>query len=226
MLIGLLASLGVSMVANFQEGPQLVTHTIGALLYFIGIEVYFFAQLVVAYMLRPRMTSIHLANFRLVLALTTVAVLVFHITCLFAAPFVKEIDGKKPTENVPASGIVRHKKGDPFYANWLATTISEWVLAFLILLQILTYCYDFAMVKIPSQKGFHADCIKHEKANWSDEPPEQCNSTHPPCLVKVGNTFIIIDTDTMITAPAGYGLPRTIPRTTTPLTYNDRYQYF
>ncbi|EYB94826.1 hypothetical protein Y032_0167g144 [Ancylostoma ceylanicum] len=156
-----------------KEGAQLVTHTVGALLYFIGIEVYFFAQLVMAYMLRPRMTSIHLTNSRLILALTAIAVLAFHITCLFASPFVKEIDGKKPTESVPASGIVRHKKGDPFYSNWLATTVSEWVLAFLILLHVLTYCYDFAMVKIPSLEDLHASCIKHEKANWSDEPSEQ-----------------------------------------------------
>ncbi|RCN30980.1 hypothetical protein ANCCAN_23244 [Ancylostoma caninum] len=124
------------------------------------------------------MTSIHLTNFRLILALATVAVLVFHITCLFASPFVKEIDGKKPTENVPANGIVRHKKGDAFYSNWLATTISEWVLAFLILLQVLTFCYDFAMVKIPSLKDFHANRTKHEQADWCDEPSEEQARIH------------------------------------------------
>ncbi|KAK6034744.1 hypothetical protein COOONC_27754, partial [Cooperia oncophora] len=82
MIVGFLAALGVSMVSNFQEGPQLVTHDVGAFTFFIGIVIYFWGQIIMSYGFRPRMVSVHLINFRVVLNLLITAILIFRMFCL------------------------------------------------------------------------------------------------------------------------------------------------
>uniref|UniRef100_A0A1I7WL78 DNA damage-regulated autophagy modulator protein 2 n=1 Tax=Heterorhabditis bacteriophora TaxID=37862 RepID=A0A1I7WL78_HETBA len=149
MLLGFLASLGMSMVANFQEGPILLSvHNTGAFTFFIGIILYFWGQLIIAYSLKPRMVSIHLTNIRLVLTLTASSLLVFHMVCLFAEPFAKSA-GK---QEVNQFGIARVPSNDPHFLNHIATTVSEWILALLVELQILLYMYDFASVSLHTPK--------------------------------------------------------------------------
>ncbi|KJH40764.1 hypothetical protein DICVIV_13275 [Dictyocaulus viviparus] len=148
MIIGWLAALGASIVANFQEGAQLAIHNTGAFTLFFGIVIYFWGQLIIAYALKPKMVSTHLTNFRLILNILCTVILVFHVTCLFAKPFVKSTNGTKPVDAVPNNGIVRHMKGDPFYYNWIASTISEWTLAILLNLHLLTYVHDLNAVSV------------------------------------------------------------------------------
>ncbi|KAK6017875.1 hypothetical protein OSTOST_16595, partial [Ostertagia ostertagi] len=121
------------------------------------------------------MVSLHLINFRVVLNLLITALLIFHMTCLFGEPFVKSVNGTKPTEVTPPTGIVRHKKGDPFYDNWIASTISEWVLALLIELHILTYACDLSRNIVPSPKGSHRSSVidGHMKRMSFEAPVDQ-----------------------------------------------------
>ncbi|KAK6027879.1 hypothetical protein OSTOST_06085 [Ostertagia ostertagi] len=49
MVLGFVAALGISIVSNFQEGPQLATHNVGAFMFFIAIALYFWGQIIVAY---------------------------------------------------------------------------------------------------------------------------------------------------------------------------------
>ncbi|WKY15747.1 hypothetical protein Q1695_000885 [Nippostrongylus brasiliensis] len=233
MMLGLASALGESIVANFQEGPQLITHDVGAFLFFIGITFYFWGQIVIAYKLRPTMVSLHLTNFRALLNLVIMAILVFHMTCLFGQPFVKSVNGTKPIDTTPSTGIVRHKKGDPFYTNWLATTISEWVLALLILLHILTYTYDLSLQRMSSSPaGSRASSTvgqQHVKPMNHENPIDHVYTENVPTTDAYYGTpsrrrLYRVD---QVHSSAAYTPPRTLPRVVDVSTSNnDRYQYF
>uniref|UniRef100_W6NHB4 Frag1 DRAM Sfk1 domain containing protein n=1 Tax=Haemonchus contortus TaxID=6289 RepID=W6NHB4_HAECO len=77
MLIGFVAALGASIVSNFQEGPQLVTHNTGAFMLFIGIVVYFWGQTIMSCGLRPRMIPLRVICFRVLINLIVTALLAF-----------------------------------------------------------------------------------------------------------------------------------------------------
>ncbi|KAK5970706.1 hypothetical protein GCK32_011301 [Trichostrongylus colubriformis] len=224
--LGFAAALGASIVANFQEGPQLVTHDVGAFLFFIGIVLYFYGQIIIAYGFRPRMVSVHLTNFRLILNIITTALLVFHLTCLFAKPFVKSVNGTKPSEVTPPSGIVRPKKGDALYNNWLASTISEWVLALLIELHILTYAHDLSKKLTSSPRGSHCSSIidGHMKQMSFEAPVDQAYTEQSTVSTPSRRRLYRVD---QVYATNGYMPPRALPRTMiAPTSNNNQYQYF
>ncbi|XGW32857.1 hypothetical protein V3C99_017402 [Haemonchus contortus] len=231
MLIGFVAALGASIVSNFQEGPQLVTHNTGAFMLFIGIVVYFWGQTIMSCGLRPRMIPLRVICFRVLINLIVTALLAFHMTCLFGEPFVKSVNGTKPVEDVPPTGIVRHKQGDPFYVNWLATTISEWVLALLIEFYVLTYAYDLSRNFMSSTKGSHcSSVIDGHLKRMSYEPPvdhgypEQFSSAGAYFGTPSRRRLYRVD---QVYASSGYNPPRALPRTMiAPTSNGDRYQYF
>lgn len=231
MLLGMAAALGESMVANFQEGPQLITHDVGAFLFFIGIILYYWGQIVVAYGLRPRMVSMHLTNFRVALNLLTTALLVFHMTCLFGQPFVKTVNGTKPVDVTPENGIVKHKKGDQFYDNWLATTISEWVLALLILFHFLTFAYDLSLRKVSSPRGSHCSSVVGGpmKRMSYETPVDQIYTDQfstPDGYYNTPSRRRLYRVD-QVYASSAYAPPRALPRTVVaPTSDHDQYQYF
>ncbi|KAK5964986.1 hypothetical protein GCK32_010958 [Trichostrongylus colubriformis] len=241
--LGFAAALGASIVANFQEGPQLVTHDVGAFLFFIGIVLYFYGQIIIAYGFRPRMVSVHLTNFRLILNIITTALLVFreftiqYFCRIFdmpicvaricvAKPFVKSVNGTKPSEVTPPSGIVRPKKGDALYNNWLASTISEWVLALLIELHILTYAHDLSKKLTSSPRGSHCSSIidGHMKQMSFEAPVDQAYTEQSTVSTPSRRRLYRVD---QVYATNGYMPPRALPRTMiAPTSNNNQYQYF
>uniref|UniRef100_A0A0N4W879 Autophagy-related protein n=1 Tax=Haemonchus placei TaxID=6290 RepID=A0A0N4W879_HAEPC len=159
------------------------------------------------------------------------ATLISDMTCLFGEPFVKSVNGTKPVEDVPPTGIVRHKQGDPFYVNWLATTISEWVLALLIEFYVLTYAYDLSRNFMSSTKGSHcSSVIDGHLKRMSYEPPvdhgypEQFSSAGAYFGTPSRRRLYRVD---QVYASSGYNPPRALPRTMiAPTSNGDRYQYF
>ncbi|PAV62541.1 hypothetical protein WR25_00165 isoform I [Diploscapter pachys] len=169
MLLGWLSAIGGSLVANFQEGPQLATHNTGAFIFFIGITLYFWGQLLMAYSLKPGLSPIHLTNVRLLLTFTITGLVIFHMVCLFAEPFVgKDANGNTPVKPTFPNNIERYNSSSPFYSNHLASTTSEWILALMIEFVILTFCYDFSWTVLHAPKMEQLELPDEEKTNETD----------------------------------------------------------
>lgn len=68
-----------------------------------------------------------------------------------------------------------------FYDNWLATTISEWVLALLILFHFLTFAYDLSLRKVSSPRGSHCSSVVGGpmKRMSYETPVDQVSSRFP-----------------------------------------------
>ncbi|KAJ1370066.1 hypothetical protein KIN20_031712 [Parelaphostrongylus tenuis] len=226
MILGWVATCGALIVASFQEGPQLVTHSVGAIIFFFGVMIYFWGQIIIACALKPRMVPLALINFRILLNLLATALLVFHMTCLYARPFVKPINGTKPHYVRPSTGIQRHTKGDQFYDNWLAATTSEWTMALVLSLHLLTYAYDLGTVASSTPQNSQCGSVVKKLCNESSSD-QMCGEQTAMIYTMPSNRGLRRVNPSYITD--GYQIPqRALPRTSIPVisTSYDRYQYF
>ncbi|CAI5456732.1 unnamed protein product [Caenorhabditis angaria] len=150
--LGWLAAIGATIVANFPESAQIIVHTIGAFTFFVGITFYFWGLLFISYSLKPKLVPIHLTNFRLLLTITLSLLLIFHIICLTAQPFVQRVNGKLPPRPDWPNHIERPKPGDAYYTNHIAAALSEWIVAIIILIGVLSFSFEFAATKYRAPK--------------------------------------------------------------------------
>ncbi|CAD6185511.1 unnamed protein product [Caenorhabditis auriculariae] len=188
MLLGWFSALGGSMVANFPESYHLTAHTVGAFMFFIGLILYFWGQLVLAYSLRPKMVPIHLTNFRLLLTFSVSVVLIFHSVCLFVQPFVKRENGKLPDHPEWPGNIERPKSTSPYYTNHVVSALSEWILCLLLMLNILTYTFDFAMTTLHAPQLTRSGSPKDEVASDATLVHQKDNRLHHFAIDAYANT--------------------------------------
>jgi hypothetical protein len=152
LTIGLIGALGMSLVANFQEFSVPMVHGIGAWMAFFGGLVYCWGHIILAYAQRPRMTSLMLNHLRVVIAFTATAALTMHMLTILGEPFVKTVDGVKPTKPPFSPHVIKYDLNSPFYYNHLASCIAEWVLALSFELFVVTFAWELAMFEMRTPK--------------------------------------------------------------------------
>ncbi|XP_061523342.1 DNA damage-regulated autophagy modulator protein 1 isoform X2 [Phycodurus eques] len=129
LVLGMLACLGMCVVATFQETTVTAVHDIGALLFFVSGVLYILLQSVISYRAFPCSSSAAVCRARL--AVAVVASLAFFPTVICAF-FVKQMDLHRDTGS----------KDYPFH---MASAVCEWIVAFSFICFFLTYIDDFKL---------------------------------------------------------------------------------
>ncbi|XP_077868915.1 DNA damage-regulated autophagy modulator protein 2-like isoform X2 [Saccoglossus kowalevskii] len=137
LVMGSLAALGMSMVANFQEHNILDVHLFGAFMCFFLGTVYAYIHSWISYQFCPIWSSKQACMARLVLASLCLFSLLF--TSIFAAVAQSKWEGEKPTKWSPEDG------GFPEH---IVSTVSEWILAVSFLLYFFTYIREFQKIRM------------------------------------------------------------------------------
>lgn len=139
-IIGIISALGISMVANFQTDAQKVLHYIGAGFAFGLGTVYCFVQTRLTWRLRRNgIGHRHIATIQLV---NSVTLLILFLTFGISKIMFKLKEKDYGFQEARAE----------YKADYLLSTISEWLLASAILTFALTYTWDFRYVEMESPK--------------------------------------------------------------------------
>ncbi|KAK0054750.1 DNA damage-regulated autophagy modulator protein 2 [Biomphalaria pfeifferi] len=137
LFFGVLAALGVSIVANFQEGTDVeIVHIIGAGMTFILGVLYCFLQAALSFHMCPDYNGRCICTIRLAISLMSLVALL--LTVISAAIALNEWTSKTHSSNK-----FKWLPDDPGYAAHLVSTVGEWVTAFTFLSFFFTYVREF-----------------------------------------------------------------------------------
>lgn len=143
---GILISLGMSLVANFQETSVLGVHIFGAFLTFGGGTVYEFMQTYITYKMHPEVNGMVIAHVRLAISILST---VFLFTTIIASAMAK----------VPIK--FHWSPEDQGYGAHLASTIAEWLLAATFLSYFYTFIRDFQVITLDVEPNNRRDDLHH-----------------------------------------------------------------
>merc|ERR1711915_802963 len=136
--LGLLGSLGVSLVGNFQETSVVVVHFIGASMCFGLGTFYLWIQVYISCYLKPSGSPRLILCIRVLLALTNTLSL---ITTMVASSVAAVQSGEAGEED---SSYFQHwAEGSAGWSSHLVATVSEWVMVGAFDIYILTLVRDF-----------------------------------------------------------------------------------
>merc|ERR1712142_1355442 len=145
LVMGLLGSLGVSIVGNFQETSVVVAHFIGASLAFGLGTIYLWIQVHISCYLKPNGWPKLLLMTRIVLAMVNTSCLILTIT----ATMVTTLQESQPSED-ETSYYQHWEKGSAGWTTHLVATLSEWVMAAAFDIFILTLARDLQGIVMES----------------------------------------------------------------------------
>ncbi|XP_077560230.1 DNA damage-regulated autophagy modulator protein 1-like [Haemaphysalis longicornis] len=151
--LGWAASVGVSVVANFQETEVLYVHLAGAMVALAGATAYTWVNTVMSFRMHPLVNTRAMAFLRLFLSL--VATVAFVSTAITAPMSIHRFHGKDRTKWRPEDGG---------YHLHVASTASEWVLVFAVDVYLLTFVKELRSICLISPKvqflteGVHQSC--------------------------------------------------------------------
>ncbi|XP_069133896.1 DNA damage-regulated autophagy modulator protein 2-like isoform X2 [Argopecten irradians] len=137
LFLGTLSSLGLSIVANFQETVVEPVHLTGACLVLGFGVIYAFIQTWLTYHMHPEFNGRSIARVRLVLSIIAAFSMVMAFSSAAISRYQTDTKDKlhwKPSEK----GFDAH----------IVSTISEWVTAVLFLFFFFTYVRDFQKVRV------------------------------------------------------------------------------
>ncbi|KAM4614787.1 DNA damage-regulated autophagy modulator protein 1 [Polymixia lowei] len=135
---GILACLGMSFVATFQETTVTSVHDAGALLFFITGVLYTILQSAISYRAYPYGSSLAVCHVRTFIA--TIASLAVFPT-IVCAYYVKQTTLHRNTE-------------DKDYVFHLVSAVNEWIVAFSFVCFFLTYIHDFKLFTLQVKTEF------------------------------------------------------------------------
>ncbi|XP_029902167.1 DNA damage-regulated autophagy modulator protein 1 [Myripristis murdjan] len=140
--LGMLACLGMCIVATFQETTVTRVHDAGAVLFFLTGVLYAIFQSVISHRIYPFGSSLTVCRIRT--AIATLACLAFFPTliCVF---FVKQTKLHRDTH-------------DEDYTYHLASAVSEWIVAFSFVCFFLTYIDEFKHFTLQVRTEYVDDC--------------------------------------------------------------------
>ncbi|XP_066583529.1 DNA damage-regulated autophagy modulator protein 2-like isoform X2 [Prorops nasuta] len=137
LVLGMTSTLGLSMVANFQETSVIVVHLIGAMLCFGGGTAYFWTQAICSFYLHPFGCSLKLAHIRTAIStFCSVCFVVGLSTGIFARMAFKGVNPRK------------WYKEDGGWGLHVISTVTEWICAIAFCLYILTFTDDFKDIRL------------------------------------------------------------------------------
>ncbi len=140
VILGSLAALGMSLVANFQETNVIIVHLIGATMCFALGFVYGFLQSWISYKVTPQHCSIHMCRLRL--SLSVIATILFVTTMVFAGVAQMQWDGTDSRKWLPEDGG---------FALHVVSTASEWGMAIAFLIFFFTFIREFQKIEIAAE---------------------------------------------------------------------------
>lgn len=133
LVFGLLAAMGMSVVANFQESSLLVVHLIGATLAFgLGL-CYGWLMTLISYSLYPVESHMFVCHLRLAISVVT-TVSFFMCTIFTVLAHQRRNMWSSHHHWMPDDGG---------YEEHLVATTSEWVMAICVLIYLVTYAHEF-----------------------------------------------------------------------------------
>ncbi|XP_062583347.1 uncharacterized protein LOC134245103 [Saccostrea cucullata] len=166
LILGWMAAFGISLVGNFQETNVLVVHLIGAFLAFLIGTVYCCVQTYLSYKL-PEMPGSS-RNLRLARFIICVLTFIFMIVLLVAGRYAMNDNPNRSNKDIP----IGLSPGDKGYSAHLTSTISEWIIAFLICLYVATFTPEFRYFEMIKPKvTFRQKCVRSGIA-----PADQSNT--------------------------------------------------
>ncbi|XP_033751848.1 DNA damage-regulated autophagy modulator protein 2-like isoform X2 [Pecten maximus] len=163
LVLGILSSLGLSIVANFQETVVEPVHLTGASLVLGCGVLYEFLQTFLTYHMYPEFNGQFIARVRLVLSVISAVSMVTAFTSAGISRYQTDTKDKlhwKPSEK----GFDAH----------IVSTISEWITAVLFLFFFFTYVRDFQKVRVEVNAKL---CVRH-----LDEQPLHIPDERSPLL--------------------------------------------
>ncbi|KAG7454498.1 hypothetical protein MATL_G00260390 [Megalops atlanticus] len=129
--IGLIACLGMCIVATFQVTLVTEVHDAGALVFFVCGVLYTLLQSVISYRMHPYGSSMALCHTRMVISIISVLASFPMIICAFFVPTKLHWDSH-----------------DKEFAFHLASAISEWIVTFCFVFFFFTYIREFKCFKL------------------------------------------------------------------------------
>uniref|UniRef100_A0A6M2DEG9 Putative dna damage-regulated autophagy modulator protein 2 n=1 Tax=Xenopsylla cheopis TaxID=163159 RepID=A0A6M2DEG9_XENCH len=135
--IGFAASLGLSLVANFQETNVKIIHFTGACFCFGLGTVYFWMQALISYQMYPYTGSKILAHVRAILSVICTIFFMVVLICGIIARL--QFEGHNPRKWYPSDG------GWMFHVS---STASEWIVAISFCFYILSFANEFHNISI------------------------------------------------------------------------------
>ncbi|GMS89993.1 hypothetical protein PENTCL1PPCAC_12168, partial [Pristionchus entomophagus] len=156
-LIGFLAAFGLSLVGDFSEKDIPAMHDASAFITFGSAMVYICLSAGLSF-LKPLLCSFPVAIVRVVLALVTLAALVFHTLVLDLDLGLFFPPGANITAYTGDTEPVFLDYDSPYFLHHTIATSSEWLLAVLIFAYFITVAEEFrkSSLTLPSI-NFHAD---------------------------------------------------------------------
>ncbi|XP_046373349.2 DNA damage-regulated autophagy modulator protein 1-like [Haliotis rufescens] len=157
MVMGIISSLGCSMVANFQEGTEVeAVHISGAFLVFVGGVIYTFLQAGISYHMYPDYNGLRICRIRLTICLTSLTCLIITLAAAGVALYKWNAVPHTKTK-------LKWDEGDPGFTAHIVSTIGEWLTAFTFLSFFFTYVRDF--------QKFRLTITTHPLVRHLDEEP-------------------------------------------------------
>lgn len=138
LVVGILSSLGLSMVANFQETNVEVVHVTGAAMVLGFGVVYSFIQTALSYHMHPDYNGLKICRIRLLISfIAFIAMVITIVSAIISRIQVNDHVDKR-----------KWKPEDEGFEAHIVSTISEWVTSVAFLLFFYTFIRDFQKVKI------------------------------------------------------------------------------
>lgn len=137
--MGVLACLGLDMVANFQEGNVLVVHMIGAFMCFLSATIFFCMQTYISRKLMSQMTST--TTFYIRVLISTLCIILSILTIVPGTVAMKEFDGD-------FGDAIKWRPEDGGWTMHLISTISEWLLVICFCSFIASFSGEFKGVSL------------------------------------------------------------------------------
>lgn len=150
--MGLVSSFGLCVIANFQKTTYIYMHVIGACLTFGIGTIYILLQTILSYKMQPGIHGKDIFWIRLTVLLwcasSIVSMFVSSVTLysLYGADLVQKQHWNPQTQG---------------YAGHIASTVSEWSLAFSFLSFFLTYIRDFQKISLRTEALLDGPSLYH-----------------------------------------------------------------
>jgi len=143
LLIGFFSTLGLCIVANFQEKSILTVHLVGATMTFAGGVVYCWIQAYLTYHSRSNgLNSDATLHARILIA--------FFVSLFFTMVFVGSSVANLKWKDASLTGKakIHWNDSEPGYGWHLISTFSEWLMAFSFIIFFITFYQEFRNIRV------------------------------------------------------------------------------
>ncbi|XP_014258866.1 DNA damage-regulated autophagy modulator protein 2-like [Cimex lectularius] len=139
---GLVACVGLDLVANFQETNVLIVHDLGAMICFWSSAVYIVLQVILSYWIVPEMHGMVMVIIRGIQGMSAVT---FLILGLITQNIALSQFGPKQANNTE---ILQWKPSEPGWEWHVASSVCEWSVVLTFGSFILTFYWDFKKITL------------------------------------------------------------------------------